>query len=242
LQAEILWFEPDAYATGPAFQQAVGHTQSLRAAGSTDVALQLSKAREALAKLESAEQRDESAIKQAQMDVSFLERRMEAGRFDAADDVAGIFDAEAARNLTPDQILQRAASSASANLGKMMEHIDAAGGDLAAEFKAAAKYGGRVLQELLKTGKTDLSPEAKALMRFAQSRWPILEGDVPKAFIDLMVAAYGESIGMSVDELAAPEGRKKAQQAFVAGMRGWAISSTAELHAVSATLGSVEQG
>lgn len=244
LQSEILWFEPEAYATGAAFEQAVAHGQSLRAAGSETTRTAIDEQRARLEELRGATPRDEAAIRRAEVDLAHLERQLETGRFPeeaVQTDIEAIQEREAERTAgrSPAQALAHSAGAASANYGMMVQHIEAAGDNLAAAIKAAGKYGGRILRAEQMAGVEPSSPEARVLLDlFMESRWTVFEGSLASATVDRMLVRYARQAGMH-DQVTRTPGRPSTvsdavRRQFVENMRRWAEGAVSELHRVAA--------
>ncbi|MBE7519801.1 MAG: hypothetical protein HS107_11225 [Thermoflexaceae bacterium] len=248
LQSEILWFEPEAYATRSAFEQAVAQGQALRAAGaeSGSEALRenIGQQRARLEELRSASPRDEAAIRRAEEDLAYLERQLEAGRWPeeaVRSDIETIQEREAARTRgrTPADALAHSAGAASANFGMMVGHIEAAGDNLAAAVKAAAKYGGRILRAEHLAGVEASSPETRALLDlFLQSRWTIFEGAAQAAMMERLLVRYARQAGMH-DQITSSPGRPSTvsdavRRQFVDNIRRWAEGAVGDLHRMAA--------
>lgn len=244
LQSEILWFEPEAYATGAAFEQAVAHGQSLRAAGSETTRTAIDEQRARLEELRAATPRDEAAIRRAEEDLAYLERQMETGRFPeeaVQADVEAVQEREAERTAgrSPAESLAHSAGAASANFGMMVQHIEAAGDNLAAAIKAAGKYGGRILRAEQMAGVDPSSPEARVLLDlFMESRWTVFEGSLASATVDRMLVRYARQAGMH-DQITRSPGRPSTvsdavRRQFVDNMRRWAEGAVGELHRMAA--------
>ncbi len=248
LQSEILWFEPEAYATRSAFEQAVAHGQSLRAAGaesgSEAVRGSIDQQRARLEELRAASPRDEAAIRRAEVDLAHLERQLEAGRWPeeaVQADIEAIHEREAerTRGRTPADALAHSAGAASANFGMMVSHIEAAGDNLSAAIKAAGKYGGRILRAEHIAGLEPSSPEARVLLDlFMQSRWTVFEGTLSSATVDRMLVRYAREAGMH-DQVTRSPGRPSTvsdavRRQFVENIRRWAEGAVGDLHRLAA--------
>jgi hypothetical protein len=177
IQAEILWFEPDAYSSRAAVDLALGSQTVVRAGADTI----RSRIASLTIELESARQSpipDPIAIRQIEEQISWLQYQLETGniprdlREAALAQHAERFSGRPTEAISsvPDSAeqLQRSAAAASENLGMLELHTREAlaAGDYSAAVKAAAKYGGRILFSGLMAGR-GWSPRRGTVGRFA---------------------------------------------------------------------------
>jgi hypothetical protein len=239
LQSDILWFEPDAYASRAAIDQAVGG-QSMRAAGTKTPRNQ-----QIDANLESITQQLKTERKNEQPDtakIATLEdqaRKLQDQRHeDVAADLKALADARTARGsgasqLTADNKLSNAAGVASANLGMMKDHIRHAA-DLDGRVKAAAKYGARIMQA---EGDANLRTDpgvAGAFGAFMQSRAPGLPKEDADAVAKQMLDDFAVKNGY-VDADGRPKVTEQTKKLFVKEVQQWAADATTKLHQLDAT-------
>lgn len=238
LQSDILWFEPDAYASRAAIDQAVGG-QSMRAAGTKSP-----RNRQIDAELESIVQQLKTERKGEQPDTAKIAALEEQARKlqdqrseDTIADLKALSDARTARGagatqITAEHALSNAAGVASANLGMMKDHIRHAA-DLDGQVKSAAKYGARIMQA---EGDANLrgGDVAGAFGAFMQSRAPGLQKEDADAVAKQMLDDFAVKRG-HVDADGRPRVTESTKRLFVKEVQQWAESATTRLHQLDAT-------